>query len=88
MAIHEGAKYLEEPFKGRGLLLVGVPGVAPAKVVALMAPPAWCLRQARAVGPATTLVIERLLGERPLDRRGGGVWSAGRGGSGNRRSGA
>ncbi|MBM3891469.1 MAG: alanine dehydrogenase, partial [Verrucomicrobia bacterium] len=33
MAVHEGAKYLEEPFKGRGLLLAGVPGVAPAKVV-------------------------------------------------------
>jgi transposase len=40
----------------------------PAKVVALMATPAWCLRQARELGPATTLVIERLLGERPLDR--------------------
>lgn len=35
MAIHEGAKYLEEPMKGRGLLLAGVPGVTPAKVVIL-----------------------------------------------------
>ena len=35
MAVHEGAKYLEEPMKGRGLLLGGVPGVAPAKVVIL-----------------------------------------------------
>jgi alanine dehydrogenase len=35
MAVHEGAKYLEEPLKGRGLLLAGVPGVAPAKVVIL-----------------------------------------------------
>jgi alanine dehydrogenase len=35
MAVHEGAKYLEEPTKGRGLLLAGVPGVAPAKVVIL-----------------------------------------------------
>jgi alanine dehydrogenase len=35
MAIHEGAKCLEEPMKGRGLLLAGVPGVAPAKVVIL-----------------------------------------------------
>jgi alanine dehydrogenase len=35
MAVHEGAKYLEEPFKGRGLLLAGVPGVAPAKVVVI-----------------------------------------------------
>ena len=35
MAVHEGAKYLEEPFKGRGLLLAGVPGVAPAKVAVI-----------------------------------------------------
>jgi alanine dehydrogenase len=35
MAVHEGAKYLEEPTKGRGLLLAGVPGVAPAKVTIL-----------------------------------------------------
>jgi alanine dehydrogenase len=35
MAVHEGAKFLEEPMKGRGLLLGGVPGVAPAKVVVL-----------------------------------------------------
>ncbi|MBV9463649.1 MAG: alanine dehydrogenase, partial [Verrucomicrobiae bacterium] len=35
MAVHEGAKFLEEPMKGRGLLLAGVPGVAPAKVVVL-----------------------------------------------------
>ncbi|OGX27606.1 MAG: alanine dehydrogenase [Omnitrophica WOR_2 bacterium RIFCSPHIGHO2_01_FULL_48_9] len=35
MAVHEGAKYLEEPMKGRGILLGGVPGVAPAEVVIL-----------------------------------------------------
>ena len=33
MAVHQGAKYLEEPLKGRGILLGGVPGVEPAKVV-------------------------------------------------------
>lgn len=33
MAVQEGAKYLEEPMKGRGILLGGVPGVAPAEVV-------------------------------------------------------
>jgi len=32
MAVHEGAKYLEEPMKGRGILLAGVPGVYPAEV--------------------------------------------------------
>lgn len=35
MAIQEGAKYLEKPMKGRGILLGGVPGVTPAKVVVL-----------------------------------------------------
>ena len=35
MSIHEGAKYLEEPMKGRGILLGGVPGVSPAEVVIL-----------------------------------------------------
>jgi alanine dehydrogenase len=33
MSIQEGAKYLEKPMQGRGILLGGVPGVAPAKVV-------------------------------------------------------
>lgn len=32
MAIQEGAKYLERPMEGRGILLGGVPGVEPAKV--------------------------------------------------------
>src|SRR3989338_6459146 len=35
MSVHEGAKYLEEPMKGRGILLGGVPGVNPAEVVVL-----------------------------------------------------
>lgn len=33
MAVQEGAKYLEKAMGGRGILLGGVPGVAPAKVV-------------------------------------------------------
>ena len=33
MAVQEGAKYLEKIHGGRGVLLGGVPGVAPAKVV-------------------------------------------------------
>ena len=33
MSIQEGAKYLERPFEGRGILLGGVPGVLPANVV-------------------------------------------------------
>ena len=35
MAIQEGAKYLEKPMKGRGILLGGVPGVKPANVLVL-----------------------------------------------------
>lgn len=35
MAIQEGAKYLERHYGGRGVLLAGVPGVPPAKVVVL-----------------------------------------------------
>ncbi|MFM8450383.1 MAG: alanine dehydrogenase, partial [Haliscomenobacter sp.] len=35
MAIQEGAEYLEKTDKGRGVLLGGVPGVAPGKVLVL-----------------------------------------------------
>jgi alanine dehydrogenase len=35
MAVQQGAKYLEKLYGGRGVLLGGVPGVAPAKVVIL-----------------------------------------------------
>ncbi len=35
MSIQEGAKFLEKPEEGRGILLAGVPGVAPADVVVL-----------------------------------------------------
>jgi alanine dehydrogenase len=35
MAIQKGANYLEKPLKGRGILLGGVPGVLPAKVLIL-----------------------------------------------------
>jgi alanine dehydrogenase len=35
MAVQEGAKYLEKLYGGRGVLLGGVPGVMPAKVVIL-----------------------------------------------------
>lgn len=35
MAVQEGAKYLERPMEGRGILLAGVPGVLPGHVVIL-----------------------------------------------------
>ena len=35
MSVQQGARYLEKPIKGRGILLGGVPGVAPGKVLVL-----------------------------------------------------
>jgi alanine dehydrogenase len=35
MSIQEGAKYLERPMMGRGILLGGIPGVEPANVLVL-----------------------------------------------------
>jgi alanine dehydrogenase len=35
MSVQEGAKYLEKPQKGRGILLGGVPGVMPAEVLVI-----------------------------------------------------
>ncbi len=35
MATQEGAKYLEKPLQGKGILLGGVPGVKPAKVLVI-----------------------------------------------------
>lgn len=35
MSIQEGAKYLEKPMEGRGVLLGGVPGVPPGKVLVI-----------------------------------------------------
>lgn len=35
MSTQQGAKYLEKPLKGRGILLGGVPGVNPAKVMVI-----------------------------------------------------
>ncbi len=35
MSIQEGAKYLEKPMEGRGILLGGIPGVEPANVLVI-----------------------------------------------------
>ncbi|MEN6405485.1 MAG: alanine dehydrogenase [Thermoguttaceae bacterium] len=42
MSIQEGAKYLERPQQGRGILLGGVPGVEPARVTILGAGVVGC----------------------------------------------
>lgn len=35
MSVQEGAKYLEKPMKGKGILLGGIPGVQPASILIL-----------------------------------------------------
>ena len=35
MSIQQGAKYLEKPIQGKGVLLGGVPGVEPGRVLIL-----------------------------------------------------
>jgi transposase len=40
----------------------------PAKIAGLLATPASCVRRAADIGPATSELVGRLLGERPLDR--------------------
>jgi len=52
----------------RGQRLTNPDHLPPAKVAGLLATPASCLRRAQEIGPATSDVVGRLLGERPLDR--------------------
>lgn len=65
MAIQEGAKYLEKPVKGRGVLLGGVPGVPPGKVMVLGAGVAGtnAAKMAAGLGAQVTILdinLERL----------------------------
>jgi Mu transposase-like protein len=52
----------------RGQRCMHADHLPPAKVAGLLATPAACLRRADDIGPATSEVIGRLLGDRPLDR--------------------
>ena len=69
MAIQEGAKYLEKPLKGRGVLLGGVPGVRPAKVLILGAGivGANAAKIAAGIGADVTVVDINLQRLRDLD---------------------
>ncbi len=65
MSIQEGAKYLEKPIKGRGILLGGVPGVPPGKVMILGAGVAGtnAAKMAAGLGAQVTILdinLERL----------------------------
>ena len=52
----------------RGQRLTNPDHLPPAKVAGLFATPASCVRRAADIGAATSDVVGRLLGERPLDR--------------------
>jgi hypothetical protein len=52
----------------RGQRLTTPDHLPPAKVAGLLATPASCVRRAADIGAATSDVVGRLLGERPLDR--------------------
>jgi hypothetical protein len=41
----------------------------PDKVIFLTQSPPWCRQRAAEIGPATTAFVDRLLGDRPMDRR-------------------
>src|SRR6185503_6461189 len=52
----------------RGQRITNPDHLPPAKVAGLLATPASCVRRASDIGPATSELVGRLLGERPLDR--------------------
>jgi transposase len=52
----------------QGQRLTNPDHLPPAKVAGLMATPASCVRRAQDIGPSTSEVIGRLLGDRPIDR--------------------
>jgi transposase len=66
---HEHESVASHPRAGRpGTRRTNPDHLPPAKVVGLMATPAWCLKRAHEIGPETAELVGRLLGERPLDR--------------------
>lgn len=52
----------------RGQRITNPDHLPPAKIAGLLATPASCVRRASDIGPATSELVGRLLGERPLDR--------------------
>lgn len=57
MATQQGAKYLEKPIKGKGILLGGVPGVSPGKVLVLGAGVVGIQAAKMAAGLGASVVI-------------------------------
>src|SRR6266404_2361372 len=69
MAVQVGAQYLEAPMGGRGILLGGVPGVAPANVVILGGGVVGtnAAKVALGIGAAVTIIDKSLRRLRELD---------------------
>ncbi|MEO7653548.1 MAG: alanine dehydrogenase, partial [Bryobacteraceae bacterium] len=69
MAVQVGAQYLEAPMGGRGVLLAGVPGVAPANVVILGGGIVGtnAAKVALGIGAAVTIIDRNLNRLRELD---------------------
>ena len=69
MAVQIGAEYLEEPNGGRGILLGGVPGVAPANVLILGGGVAGhnAAKVARGLGARVTVIDKNLNRLREID---------------------
>jgi transposase len=66
---HEHLLVASHPRAGRrGQRQTVTDHLPPAKVAGLLATPASCVRRAADIGPATSELVGRLLGERPLDR--------------------
>jgi alanine dehydrogenase len=57
MSVQEGARFLEQPQGGRGLLMSGVPGVKPAKVLVLGGGIVGCNAALMAAGMGADVVI-------------------------------
>src|SRR5438874_2342592 len=69
MAVQVGAQYLEAPMGGRGVLLAGVPGVAPANVVILGGGVVGtnAAKVALGIGAAVTIIDKNMNRLRQLD---------------------
>jgi alanine dehydrogenase len=69
MAVQVGAQYLERPMGGRGVLLAGVPGVAPANVVILGGGVVGtnAAKVALGIGAAVTIIDKNMSRLRELD---------------------
>src|SRR4051812_15408322 len=69
MAVQVGAQYLEAPMGGRGILLAGVPGVAPANVVVIGGGVVGtnAAKVALGIGAAVTIIDKSMNRLRQLD---------------------